>query len=96
MAHFAELNKDNRVVQVIVISNDETHDENGVEDEALGIAFCKSLFGNDTKWVQTSYNGNSRGKYAGINDEYDEIKDEFIPDPTAVAIESWDAIEIPE
>ncbi len=84
MAHFAELDKDNKVVQVIVVSNNETHDEDGVEQETLGIAFCKSLFGADTKWVQTSYNGNTRGKYAAIDDTYDADKDEFISDTTNV------------
>jgi hypothetical protein len=77
MAHFAQLNEDNKVVNVIVVSNDETHDEDGVEQEALGIAFCKSLFGADSKWVQTSFNANIRGKYAGIGDTYDAAKDEF-------------------
>ena len=56
MAHFAELDEDNKVLQIIVISNDVTYNENGVEEEELGIAFCKSLYGENTKWVQTSYN----------------------------------------
>ena len=81
MAHFAQLNKDNKVLQVIVISNDETHNVDGLEDEALGIAFCKSLFGADTKWVQTSYNASTRSKYAGIGDIYDAVKDEFETPP---------------
>ena len=80
MAHFAELDENNKVIQVIVISNDETHNEDGVEDEALGIAFCKKLFGENTKWVQTSYNHNLRGRFAGIGMTYDAKKDEFIPD----------------
>ena len=82
MAHFAELDKDNKVLRVIVISNDETHDEDGVEDETLGIAFCKSLFGENTKWVQTSYNNKIRGIYAGIGMSYDKNADIFVPDST--------------
>ena len=81
MAHFAQLDTDNKVLQVIVISNDVTHNENGVEEEELGIAFCKSLFGEDTKWVQTSYNKNFRKIYAMIGDLYDPEKDEFICTP---------------
>lgn len=73
MAHFAELDKDNKVLRVIVISNDETHDAHGVEDESLGIAFCKKLFGSETDWVQTSYNANFGGKYAGVGDTWDGI-----------------------
>jgi hypothetical protein len=41
-----------------------------VESEQKGIEFCKSLYGADTNWVQTSYNGSFRGKYAGIGDTY--------------------------
>ena len=79
MAHFAQL-EDSRVVRVIVISNDDTHDADGVEQESLGIAFCKTLLGADTNWVQTSYNGSIRGKYAGIGDLYDPIEDKFVHD----------------
>ncbi len=81
MAHFAELDSNNKVLRVIVIDNDVTHDEDGVEQEALGIAFCKSIFGEDTNWVQTSYNDNYRGQFAGIDDIYDPVADKFIPSP---------------
>lgn len=81
MAHFAELDSTNKVLRVIVIDNDVTHDEDGVEQEALGIAFCKSLFGADTNWVQTSYNNNYRGHFAGVDDFYDLDTDEFIVSP---------------
>ena len=84
MAHFAELNADNTVSRVIVIGNPDCLDPDGNESEAVGIAFCQQLFGAGTRWVQTSYNGNFRGKYAGIGDTYDEVADEFIsPEPTA-------------
>lgn len=81
MAHFAELDKDNKVLRVIVISNDETHDAQGVEKEELGIAFCQKLFGENTRWVQTSYNGLLRGSFAGVGDTYDAELDEFVPAP---------------
>jgi len=42
-----------------------------VESEEKGMDFCKSLYGADTNWVQTSYNGSFRGKYAGIGDTYE-------------------------
>jgi hypothetical protein len=79
MAHFAQLDTDNKVIQVIIISNDVTHNKDNVEQEELGIAFCQSLFGEDTKWVQTSFNSNTRKKFAGINDFYDAQIDAFIP-----------------
>jgi hypothetical protein len=83
MSHFAQLDENNVVVQVIVINNNElltqkivTTDEgyinvSTVESEQKGIEFCKSLYGADTNWVQTSYNGSFRGKYAGIGDTYE-------------------------
>ena len=66
MAHFAQLDSNNVVTQVIVVSNDDTSDSNGIETESIGVAFCQKLLGSDTNWKQTSYNGNSRGNYAGI------------------------------
>jgi hypothetical protein len=83
MSHFAQLDENNVVVQVIVINNNElltqkivTTDEgfinvSTVESEEKGMDFCKSLYGADTNWVQTSYNGSFRGKYAGIGDTYE-------------------------
>lgn len=76
MAHFARI-EDGIVREVIVIANEELLDGDGNESETAGIAFCRSLFGEDTDWVQTSYNGNIRGKYAGIGDLYDANADEF-------------------
>lgn len=76
MAHFAQLDENNVVMQVIVVNNTELLDESGQESEAKGIAFCQSLFGGT--WKQTSYNANFRGKYAGVGDQYDPVKDEFI------------------
>lgn len=86
MAHFARLNTDNIVEQVIVVANKDTSDDNGVEDEIIGIAFCKRLFGTDTNWKQTSYNGNFRVRYAGRGYSYDPTLDAFIPPKP---FESW-------
>ena len=78
MAHFAQLDDNNVVIQVIVVNNSDVM-ENGHEIEAKGIAFCQSLFGTNTNWVQTSYNGNKRKKYAGVGYSYDSSLDAFIP-----------------
>jgi hypothetical protein len=75
MAHFAELDKDKKVIRVVVINNNDITID-GVESEAKGIEFCKSLLTGE--WIQTSYNAKSRGKYAAIGDFYDSVKDEFI------------------
>jgi hypothetical protein len=76
MAHFAQI-KDNLVINVIVIANEAIIDENGIEQESMGIELCKSLYGEDTQWVQTSYNNNFRGMYAGGPVYYDSVADEF-------------------
>lgn len=78
MAHFAQLDENNIVKQVIVVHNNELILD-GVESEAKGVIFCKSLYGENTRWVQTSYNGNKRKNYAGIGYAYDATKDAFIP-----------------
>ena len=70
MAHFAKLDANNVVEQVIVVSNDDTSDSNGVETESIGVAFCQKLMGASTNWKQTSYNNSFRGNYAGIGYTY--------------------------
>jgi hypothetical protein len=77
MAHFARV-EDNIVREVIVVNNVVITDENGQEQESLGVEFCKSLYGQDTEWIQTSYNASFRGKYAGTGDKYDLELDEFV------------------
>lgn len=80
MAHFARI--DAGIVREVIVVNNIELDDNGTESEARGVAFCKSLFGDDTEWVQTSYNGNpvngvDRGPYAGIGYAWDG--DKFVP-----------------
>ena len=77
MAHFAQLDENNVVTQVIVVANDELLLD-GVESEAKGVIFCKSLFGEDSKWVQTSYNATIRKNYAGVGFKYDSALNAFI------------------
>jgi hypothetical protein len=84
MAHFAQLDENNVVLQVIVVNNNELMDGTN-ESEAKGIAFCQSLYGADTIWKQTSYNDNFRGVYAGIGYSYDPVLDTFVPPPPSVA-----------
>jgi len=79
VAHFAEIDENNIVLRVIVVHDNDCKDKNGVEKEVYGEHFCKSLFGPETKWVQTSYNGNIRKNFAGIGYQYDEVLDAFIP-----------------
>ncbi len=81
MAHFAEIDENNIVQQVIVVNNEVILDEDGIEQEAIGVKFCQDLLGG--RWVQTSYSNRFRGTFAGIGYTYDEALDTFIP-PTLI------------
>jgi len=77
MAHFARIDSDNKVQEVIVVNNDVVTDENGEESEALGQAFIASL-GIEGTWLQCSYNGSMRGVFPGFGFTYDAELDEFV------------------
>jgi hypothetical protein len=79
MAHFAKLDENNNVLEVHVVNNNELLDANGVEHEALGIAFLIAWSGGHANWKQTSYNGSIRKNFAGIGFTYDSVRDAFIP-----------------
>ena len=76
MAHFAELDENNTVLQVIVVHNNELLDGE-IESEAKGVEFCSTLFGH-TNWVQTSYNHNIRKQFAGTGYTNDSDSDVFV------------------
>ena len=78
MAHFAEVDPSWNVLRVIVVNNEDILDK-GVESETVGVAFCKNLFGEDSRWLQTSYNKNFRKNYAGPGFYYNTLLDAFIP-----------------
>ena len=84
MAHFAQLS--GSIVQQVIVVNNEVITSGSQEVEQLGIDFCKSLFGNDTEWKQTSYNNEFRGNFAGAGFSYDSTLDAFIPPKP---YESW-------
>jgi hypothetical protein len=86
MAHFAQLDDNNTVLQVIVISNRDLLDDEGNEVEALGVAVCERVAGAG-RWVQTSYNGNFRKRFSHIGFIYDDDADVFY-DPVA-PFPSW-------
>lgn len=77
MAHFAELSPENIVLRVLVVDNEDIKDANGKEQEALGVAYMQTLFGPESRWVQTSYSGSFRGCYAGCGMAYDPEADVF-------------------
>lgn len=69
MAHFAEIDNTNKVLRVLVVDNSQ---------EDRGQEFLAEDCGLGGTWIQTSYNGNIRGKFAGIGDIYDPINDVFV------------------
>jgi hypothetical protein len=82
MAHFAKLDKNNIVLEVNVVDNDNLLDSNGVEQESIGVAFLTIWSGGYSNWKQTSYNGSFRKNYAGIGFSYDTVRNAFIaPQP---------------
>jgi len=90
MAHYAQIDANNVVTQVVVIDNKDTADAFGVEKEHIGAAFCERLFGGT--WKQTSYNGNIRKNYAGIGYTYRSDIDAFVaPKPFASWVLNADA-----
>ena len=89
MAHYAELDTDNRVIRVLVVANDVITTPDGTEDESLGKVFLSDLLGGT--WVQTSYNGRIRARYAGIGYAYDAERDEFVPPGWSLVGGVWTA-----
>jgi len=81
MAHFAELDEDNIVLQVVVVHNDVTY-LNGVEHEQQGIDFLDDLFPGSGTWVQTSYSEGLRSNFAAVGFTYRADLNAFIaPQP---------------
>jgi|TARA_R110000796_G_scaffold10609_3_gene35227 hypothetical protein len=77
MAHFAQLNDSNIVLAINVIADADCVD-GASESEAVGITFCKSLWGADTIWKQTSFNGTIRKQFAVVGGSYDPTRNEFV------------------
>ena len=94
MAHFAQIDSNNIVTQVIVVADADTADAQGNHMESIGLAFCQRLIGGN--WKQTSYNTQGgvhtnggtpfRKNYAGLGYTYDAGRDAFIPPKP---YESW-------
>jgi hypothetical protein len=79
MAYFAKLGTGNIIETVISVNNSVITDNNGIEQEKLGVDFINKLYNTNDVWKQTSYNRNFRKNYAGIGMIYDEARDAFIP-----------------
>ena len=72
MAHFCKIGIGSKVERVEVVSNDIA------TNEQAGADFLNNLYKTRDVWKQTSYNGNIRKNYAGINFIYDQTRDAFI------------------
>ena len=69
MAHFAEIDSNNKVLRVLVVDNSQEH---------RGQEYLADELGFGGTWIQTSYNNNFRGVFAAIGDTYDPVEDKFI------------------
>jgi hypothetical protein len=78
MAHFAQIDENNIVQQIIVVSNENCGNLDFPESELIGQGFINSI-GLEGNWKQTSYNATFRKRYAGLDDVYDESRDAFLP-----------------
>lgn len=76
MAHFANVNEQNVVQQVIVVSNDDCGGGDFPQSEPIGQAFIANL-GLSGTWLQTSYHANFRGRYAGIGMVWNAATQQF-------------------
>ena len=84
MAHFAELDSNNKVLRVLTGCNQDIANNGGeLSEQAANYFGTYTPFSeNGVKWVQTSYNNNFRKQYAGIGYTYDSVKNKFIaPQP---------------
>ena len=92
MAHFAQIDENGTVQQVIVVSNDNCCGGEFPSSEPCGKEFIRNL-GLPGTWKQTSYNNNFRRSYAGIGYTYNEEADVFIspqPFPSWTLSEDYD------
>ena len=78
MAHFARLD-DNSIVEMVIVISDDVCPDPAPINEGQGQSYINDVIGLPGTWIQTSYNGNFRGRYAGPGDRYDAVNDAFIP-----------------
>jgi len=90
MSHFAEIDKNNKVIRVVVCDN---NDPNGDE----GYQWLLNNLGGT--WIKTSYNAKIRYNYAGVGYTYDPIDDAFIapaicnhPELTLNELKRWECV----
>ena len=79
MAHFAQLDENNVVINIVKISNHDIIDpDTGLENEQMGVDLCEQILGPGP-WLQTSYNSNGpRRNYAVVGGTYDPINNVFL------------------
>ena len=98
MAHFAELDKDNKVLRVVVGCNTDIANNGGEQSTQAATHFetVVPLSTDGVKWMQTSYNHNFRKQYAGHDFIYDETNDRFLhPKPGAAWTYNTDGDLVP-
>lgn len=69
------------MVRVLAINNEvlSEPDVSYPDTEAIGQAYIRDVLCLDGRFIQTSFNGNFRVRYAGIGYVYDADRDAFLP-----------------
>lgn len=70
MAHFAQIDSNNIVVNVLSVPDEQQH---------RGQEYLSDNLGLGGTWIQTSYNSNVRKRFAGIGYIYNQELDIFLP-----------------
>jgi hypothetical protein len=91
MAHFAKLDGNNIVQEVLVVNNDVITVD-GNESEQAGINFLSELTGHQN-WKQTSYSGSFRKRFAAEGMVYDPTVNAFY-DIKSFPSWVWDETEL--
>lgn len=86
MGHFAKLDSNSMVLEIIVVNNETLNNLPFPESEPVGVAFLTDWSGGYPNWKQTSYNNNFRKRYAAVGYTFDPVLDAFI---AAKPFPSW-------
>lgn len=78
MGHFAKIDNNSVVLEVLVVDNETLNNLPFPESEPVGVAFLTQWSGGYSNWKQTSYNASFRKNFAGVGSIYDNVLDAFV------------------
>lgn len=75
MRHFALIDENNLILNVIVVSEEDCGNKDFPESDIIGSNFCNTLIPGN--WKETSEFGLFRGRFASPGDIWDPITETF-------------------